>query len=108
MYLERMREQLPLRDGLNCKRTYDAIVALNGGSTSTSVTLDALTTQAKHATGSAQWPLGADRWIRLASECAADAREETVTAAVHSLVMCGRATEAVKLTEQYGGRPENG
>ena len=99
-YLARMREQLPFRDGLSCQRTYEAIVALDGAPSS-SLSLEARTAQAAYATEALLWPLSAERWSQVADDSPAGARAKPVERAVHALVMCGRAEDAVQLVQRH-------
>lgn len=63
--LQRMQETFPYRDGKNCERVYQAIVALDAPRNPETVNLPVLLNYAEQASKAKIWPLAERRWSQL-------------------------------------------
>lgn len=80
-YLARMEAFFPFRDGRNCKRVHDAIIALNQPLTEGYEDLEILQSFSKAASHAFQWRLAEERWRRYLKAAEAIDSEEHVALA---------------------------
>ncbi|MCX7207976.1 MAG: CDP-glycerol glycerophosphotransferase family protein [Proteobacteria bacterium] len=95
LYQQRIEQFFPHRDGQNCERTYQAIIALDQPHNADLIDLDILQEYAQAASVNKAWPLAENRWRQL---IALDQQNiEATLALVESLRQQGKLTEAAEL-----------
>lgn len=93
-YLDRMQVFFPFRDGKNCERTYQAILALDAPHDPEAIDLDILFDYAERASLAQDWSLAESRWRQVLEKGRVEQQVSACLPLARALREQGKLTEA--------------